>query len=158
LKHWVEDAYREHRHAMVHVAWVVLRDHQLAEDAVHSAVQRLLAHKAPAVNHRSYVLQAARRAGIDLLRKQQRHNAQPLSSAGNGQAVAGNGSAEVEVDDLLSTLDDDKREIVQLKLQAGLTFKEIAEVLDKPISTVSSRYSRAIAELRSVLEKSHDRD
>jgi len=38
-----------------------------------------------------------------------------------------------------------------MKIYGGLTFEQIAEVLEAPLSTVASRYRRALARLRQNL-------
>jgi RNA polymerase sigma-70 factor (ECF subfamily) len=53
----------------------------------------------------------------------------------------------------LSRLTPDDREIVELKIFAGLTFREVAEVLHLPPGTVATRYRRALQSLRSWLTK-----
>jgi RNA polymerase sigma-70 factor, ECF subfamily len=48
----------------------------------------------------------------------------------------------------LARLEDRDRELVELKVHAGLTFREIAEALEMPQGTVATRYRRAIESLR----------
>ena len=45
------------------------------------------------------------------------------------------------------------RELVELKLFAGLTFREIAEVTGQPPGTVASNYRRALATLKPWLDR-----
>lgn len=51
----------------------------------------------------------------------------------------------------LCNLDPEERAIVSLRFDENLTFREIAEVLKEPASTVKSRFQRAIAKLREAL-------
>ena len=53
----------------------------------------------------------------------------------------------------LSRLAADDREIVELKVFAGLAFREIADVTGLPQGTVATRYRRALESLRPWLEK-----
>jgi RNA polymerase sigma-70 factor, ECF subfamily len=62
--------------------------------------------------------------------------------------------AEV-IADALQRLDADDRELVELKIYAGLTFREIAEVVDRPAATVATQYRRALDSLRSWLTKQY---
>jgi RNA polymerase sigma-70 factor (ECF subfamily) len=53
----------------------------------------------------------------------------------------------------LNRIAPDDRELVELKVFAGLTFREIADITGLPQGTVASRYRRALAELRPWLIK-----
>jgi RNA polymerase sigma-70 factor, ECF subfamily len=48
-------------------------------------------------------------------------------------------------------LPDDQREVIVLKEYEGLTFQEIAEVLDLPVSTVKTRLYRGLERMRERL-------
>ncbi len=49
---------------------------------------------------------------------------------------------------LMRTLDEDERQIVIMHAVSGLKHREIAKILDSPLSTVLSRYNRAIKKLQ----------
>ena len=51
----------------------------------------------------------------------------------------------------LAKLSPDERALVSLRFDEGLTFREIAEVLERSASTVKSQLSQAIARLRELL-------
>ncbi|MEO8497288.1 MAG: sigma-70 family RNA polymerase sigma factor [Planctomycetota bacterium] len=53
----------------------------------------------------------------------------------------------------LARLEDGLRDIVHLKIYAGLTFAKIAEVMELPQGTVATRYRRAIQLLRTEFAK-----
>jgi RNA polymerase sigma-70 factor, ECF subfamily len=53
----------------------------------------------------------------------------------------------------VAQLDALDQEIIGLKLQANLTFAEIAAVLDRPQGTIATRYRRALETLRVKLKK-----
>jgi RNA polymerase sigma-70 factor (ECF subfamily) len=53
----------------------------------------------------------------------------------------------------LDRLEVEQREVVELKIYAGLTFREIAEVTGLPQGTVATRYRTAIGRLRGWLAK-----
>lgn len=75
-------------------------------------------------------------------------------------------SIEVETDDealvegiinneflrqILATLKEDEREIISLHIVSGLKHREIAKLLGKPLSTVLSKYNRAIKKLQNYI-------
>lgn len=53
---------------------------------------------------------------------------------------------------VLSSLDDQERRIVLLHAVTGLKHREIAALLELPLSTVLSKYSRALKKMRKQLE------
>jgi RNA polymerase sigma-70 factor (ECF subfamily) len=57
-----------------------------------------------------------------------------------------------ELTEALKTLPAEQREVVALKIDGGLTFAQIAGILDVNPNTAASRYRYAIEKLREVLE------
>lgn len=53
----------------------------------------------------------------------------------------------------IARLEPQDQELVELKVYAGLTFREIAEIVDRPPATVATRYRRALESLRGWLTK-----
>jgi RNA polymerase sigma-70 factor (ECF subfamily) len=48
----------------------------------------------------------------------------------------------------LRQISDDQREVVELKVYGGLTFREIAEITGVPLQTAATRYRSALERLR----------
>jgi RNA polymerase sigma-70 factor (ECF subfamily) len=63
-----------------------------------------------------------------------------------------------QVEDAMATLSAEEREVVILKEYQELTFPEIAEALEVPLSTVKTRLYRGLAQLRHQLERQGVRD
>ena len=57
-----------------------------------------------------------------------------------------------QVQAAVEALPAEKREVVVMKLYGQLTFAQMAAVLEEPLSTVATRYQRALDELRVLLE------
>ncbi|WP_337177164.1 RNA polymerase sigma factor [Paludisphaera sp.] len=53
----------------------------------------------------------------------------------------------------LAALDPRDREVVELKIFAGLTFREIGAIVGRPLGTVASRYQSALGRMRSALTR-----
>ena len=53
---------------------------------------------------------------------------------------------------MLKLLSDEERQIITLHAVSGLKHRQIAELLDIPLSTVLSKYNRAIKKLRNKIE------
>ena len=54
---------------------------------------------------------------------------------------------------LLKTLNEEERQVITLHIVSGLKHREIAKVLGKPLSTVLSKYNRAIKKLQLVAKE-----
>jgi RNA polymerase sigma-70 factor (ECF subfamily) len=107
--------------------------------------------------HKRWLASAARNMAIDFLRK----NGRELLTVDNENEdedytydVPDPSDTEntvigsLTVGHALEKLNDDEREIVNLKLFGDMTFKDISLILDKPQGTVSWKYRNAMAKLR----------
>lgn len=53
--------------------------------------------------------------------------------------------------DALSRLGDDDREVIELRHHAGLSFRQMADLLEQPIGTLLARHHRALRKLRDMM-------
>jgi RNA polymerase sigma-70 factor, ECF subfamily len=159
LRATLESIYREHRQGLFTLALSIVRNPVAAEDAVHEAFVRLCRRdRPPQADGVAYVFAAVRNAAVDVLR---RRPAGAVSASIFRERAAPQDSPEAaammrERDGLLrqavEDLPDGQREAVVMRLFAGLTFEQMAQVAGEPLSTVSTRYRRALEKLRKMLE------
>ena len=57
------------------------------------------------------------------------------------------------INQLLTVLSDDERQIVVMHAMSGLKHKDIARVLDMPLGSILSKYNRAIKKLQKAFEE-----
>ncbi|HRX83459.1 MAG TPA: sigma-70 family RNA polymerase sigma factor [Phycisphaerae bacterium] len=150
--------YRTERRALTTYALALVGNATDAEDLLHDVLVRLV-REHPRVTHpRAYVMRCLRHAAIDRRRRAARQ-ADSGALADDGLAFlatpgAGDGldhETQAATRSALARLAEAQREVVVLKIYAGLTFREIGETIRQPTGTVSSRYARALAELRAML-------
>ena len=55
---------------------------------------------------------------------------------------------EKQINELFKNLNEEERRIITLHLVSSLKFKEIGEILNKPLSTILSKYNRAIKKIK----------
>ena len=67
--------------------------------------------------------------------------------------IASNRQIRDKVETLVDTLPDRLRLPVTLYYFHGMTYREIAETLDEPISTVNLRVNRALKKLRPLMQR-----
>lgn len=151
VKTWLEEIYRDHRESLFHLAWLILRDRSLAEDAVHSGFVKLASIDSLPQHPLNYARQAIRNSAIDLNRSRAVRATDELFEA---QTFVADDSSELNLisNEMLRRLNDQQREVVECHLRLSMSFKEIAELLGEPLSTVSSRYQRALSFLRTTNE------
>ncbi|MBE5895421.1 MAG: sigma-70 family RNA polymerase sigma factor [Lachnospiraceae bacterium] len=172
--HEIYEAYLPYIYSVV---FSILQNRENAEDVTSEFFIRLWTkceHYQPGTGHKGYMATIARNMSIDFLRKhgrevlaftyedrdseeslEQKAYSAGSSSVGTGQtADAGGGSVEEEViSDLtlreaLDKLKPREKEVINLKIMGEFTFKEIAEILQIPMGTVTWIYREGIQKLR----------
>ncbi|MBR2259543.1 MAG: RNA polymerase sigma factor [Blautia sp.] len=106
-------------------------------------------------SHKAWICVMARNLAFDFLRRRRREipsgDSQELSlerpefqDEGGYEEVLSN----ISIEDALSRLSASEREIVHLKVVGELTFREISDILNVPMGTVTWRYRQAVGKLR----------
>jgi RNA polymerase sigma factor (sigma-70 family) len=153
---WLGAFYRAHHRALAAYAAALTRSRDEAEDLVHEALVGMLAVRGSIENPEAYAYRAIRNRAFDRMRRAPRREV-PGFEAGRSIDELG-ASPEVPSDwsalqGALASLAPMSAEVVVLHARSGLSFPQIAAVLDEPVGTVSARYSRALAEMRARLSK-----
>ena len=136
------------------VAYAVMRDFALSDDIVQETYVKIMENAASyqkGTNARAWILSIARNLSIDIYRKRSFDCAQPNVEEEDNRFDEGSVLFSMEVKHALDTLDDEERQIVTLKVYAGLKHKEIAKLLDIGDEACKKKYQRAIAKLRVLL-------
>src|SRR3954470_4161280 len=139
----------------------ILRDDRLAEDAVQEGVlaawrkaDRFIPERGKAS---TWVLTLVHRRAVDLVRREDRRRAEPLTESVDPPA---SDSAEDDawlrfererVQSALKQLPDQQREALELAYYGGFTQSELAERLGQPVGTIKSRMFAGLARLRELL-------
>jgi RNA polymerase sigma-70 factor (ECF subfamily) len=146
--------YETHRQALFTYALSRTGQREAAEDLVQDVFMKLLDQRIRLpLQLRPYVFRMIRNAVID----QARHNQSRPSETWFDLDLLPADSPDRELMPWLlqglDTLDENQREVIVLKTLDGLSFREIALVLDKPAGTVASLHRRGIEQLRTTLTK-----
>ena len=155
----VRDVYRRFGGLVYAVAYKVLGDSALAQDAAQQTFVQ--AWRAAAGYDASRALgpwlaTIAQRAAIDVYRRERRHRSHQDLDVADAELVSLPPSAEQisdvwEVRQALEQLTEDERELVRLQHYGELTHAEIARQLCIPLGTVKSRSYRAHRRLAGLL-------
>jgi len=130
----------------------IVQSKELAEDVTQDIFVKLfLSPPEPSVkNLRAWIFQMARNAAIDALRKQQRtasEDTEPVARDEIGRALL-----RMELASAISALTSGEREILALRINAGLPFHEVASVVGLSVPAVYRKYRKAIKTLRQRLD------
>lgn len=127
-----------------------------AQDVVQEAVVECWRRKADGVPPASgLVFATIRRRAIDLGRSADRRASREVAAASEIPMAWFDGGVEERershlIQEAMSKLPQNFRDVVTLKVWGELTFLEIAEALEIPANTAASRYRYGLAELRKL--------
>ncbi len=155
----VEAFFLRHEKKMYAMAFAVLGDPYLAEDAVMDALERFLRYRKPLPDAASeeakrLVIRVVRQASIDIYRKNQRRFSREISMDADPQQAEHipDPSAEItlteEVPQLLAGLPENYREVLYKRYYQEQTPAEIAQDLNLSEAAVKKRLTRGLALLR----------
>ena len=146
------------------IAFRVLRDDRLAEDAVQEgflAVWRSAAtFRAERAKASTWIVTLVHRRAVDLVRREERRRTEPLDleqrdapdPVGSAEDEAWLGFERERVQRLLRMLPDAQREALELAYYGGYSQAELAERLGVPLGTIKSRMFAGLSRLRALLD------
>lgn len=144
------------------LAFRILRDRALAEDAVQEAFLAVWrsadAYRRERAKPSTWILTVVHRRAVDLVRREQRRRGEPIESAPEPSAAPADEDAALRdrrtaVQAALRALPGDQREALELAYFGGLTQSQLAERLGVPLGTVKSRMFTGLGRLRELLQE-----
>jgi len=127
----------------------------LADDIVQDVFIRLMSQRAEPRNVKAWLFRSVRNAAISGLRsgkRRQRHEEQAAARRPAWfEARAEDLIDAATAQDAMMSLPSDQREVLVLRIWATMTLRDIAELLDEPVSTVFSRYQAGLEGIRNRL-------
>jgi len=148
------------------LAYRVLRDESLAQDAVQEAFLGLWRSAGTFIPERAkastWILTLVHRRAVDLVRREQRRRTEPIESApepfeGSAEDAAGLRLQRERVQSALAELPDLQREAIELAYYGGYSQSELAERLGQPLGTIKSRMFAGLTRLRELLDDEAER-
>lgn len=131
----------------------VVKDYSLAEDLMQDtylkALEKIHSFK-PSYSFKSWIVQVAKNLAINEYNR--RKKVQSFDPSEN-DVIFGTEESTSEkkliAEEMLNSLDEFEREIVIMHVIGDLKHREIAELLDKPLGTITWTYQQAIRKIRN---------
>lgn len=134
------------------VAYAIVKTHHDAEDVLQQTLCEIArnAHRyQKGSNARAWVLAIARNQALTLCRDRKAHL--PLEELENNKNYVEKDAeplSSLTMFDALRSLSEEEQQIVLLRIESDLKFKEIAELLQITVSSAEKKYQRAIKKLK----------
>ncbi|MGS0972164.1 MAG: RNA polymerase sigma factor [Candidatus Izemoplasmataceae bacterium] len=153
-----EQLYNQASGAVFGLAMSIVGNQADAEDIVQntfiSIYEKISSYK-PQGKAMAWIFTITRNHAYMLLRNKEKHthiDLDDLYDIGTDNTVVEDTYKENITKLLLSELKDDERQIVTMHAMSNIKHKDIAKIMDMPLSTVLSKYRRSLEKLRNVLE------
>ena len=164
---WIQCAIEQHEGSLLRYAQHFVHDLETARDVVQDTFLQLCRQTNDDIRHRvaQWLFTVCRNRAIDICRKERRMKLAPENQladqlAEKSDAAMTNPVAALEKSEAaegllaqISRLPDRQQEVLRLKFNAGLSYKEIAEVTGLTSTNVGFILHTAIAKLRTRLVK-----
>ena len=156
---WLEYIYEKRKQELFRFLYVLLGEQQAAEDALQETFLKAYLHRSKYIEmqkEKAWIYQIARHTAYDMIRK--RHKEFPIEKDQMKIVLEKNVPNDDFCEHLLymemmKYLNEVEREIVSLKIIAGLTHREIAKILHMTMGSVKKRYERALNKLKVKYEE-----
>jgi RNA polymerase sigma-70 factor (ECF subfamily) len=154
------ELYRRFGRLAYGLAFRILRDDALAQDAVQEAflgvwraADRFTAERA---KPSTWLLTLVHRRAVDLVRREERRRTEPLSPEAEPAGLEAADEADLAarrqtIREALRQLPPEQREAIELAYYGGYTQSELAERLGQPLGTIKSRMFTGLSRLRDDL-------
>lgn len=152
----LSDLYLKTNNAVYCFALSILRDTEAAQDIMQETYIQVWrsakTYKPCGKDPVPWVLGIAKYIAYAHIRTQQKHAewSDSIPEPADPKNCFADSENKILVNALLSKLSEDERQIVTLYITAGLKHREIAKLLDMPLSTVINKYNRSLKKLEKL--------
>lgn len=147
---WSEVLRRDGR-ALFAAALAMCRQPEDAEDLMQDTLVHLSRSPRRVSDPAAYAIRSMRNGRANGVRREALHRGAMASLRSTIDSAEAPSERTSELLAAVGRLPMEQQEILTLRTRCELSFPQIALVLDEPVGTVSSRYSRAIAALKDSL-------
>lgn len=146
--------YKNYKSLVYGISFSILKNKETSEDVVQIVFSKIWSMKKenlPKANEASWLYSLTKNETLNFLRKERDSiNIDDIYYISDDKDL--NDVTEKDsYNRIISKLDEKEQEIVSLKVLSGLSFKEIAGILNMPIGTVQWRYYKALHSLKILI-------
>lgn len=163
----LERMIAEYSPLVFHVAFTIVRDRGLAEDVVQETMIKAWRSKDSfrgESSARTWLVKICRNTAIDSLRRQRRvpatvgelPDSADASASADTERIAQGRDEVSRLAGALDSLDELSRTVILLREVEAMSYQEISEVMDVPVSTVKTRLLRARRRLVDSMQTAMD--
>jgi RNA polymerase sigma factor (sigma-70 family) len=158
---WIASVVERFEGSLLRYAAQITGDVDRARDVVQDAFLRLCREDRARVDGHvaQWLFTVCRSRALDVVRKEKRMKTITETQAAAHPAPGGDPSQLLEQQDeleqverVLATLSQNQQEVVRLKFQSGLSYREISEVTELSVSNVGFLLHTALKKIREKLE------
>jgi RNA polymerase sigma-70 factor (ECF subfamily) len=162
---WLRQVMQRYERPLVSFAAHLVGNRELARDLVQDTFERLCHADQELVRDQvgAWLFRVCRNRALDVIKKEGRMrqvgNERLEAEPGKGPSPSAVAEARQELGHALqqlATLPENQQEVVRLKLQAGLSYREISEVTGHTVSNVGVLLHTALRTLRQRLGAQND--
>ena len=146
-----EEIYTHLKQPVFTVCWRIVGSREAAEDLTHDVFVKLyVSPPDPSVkNERAWIFRMARNLAIDALRKRQHTDGELVMD--DKYYPFKTVDVRLDVESAINMLPYIDREVLSLRLNGGLSFKEVGAIMGLSLPATYRRYRKAIKFLRETL-------
>lgn len=148
-----EELYEKYSSLVYKIAFSILKDKENAEDIMQNVFIKIanLSEENPTNYESSWLYSVTKNEAISYIRR----NKEMASIEDITQKSEEDKIEEVlekeNYENLLSSLEQKEKQIISLKVEVGLTFKEISKLLNMPIGTIQWKYYKSLHSLKLLI-------
>lgn len=149
-----EELYEKYSSLVYKIAFSILKNKENAEDIMQNVfikIGNLSKEKLPSNYEASWLYSVTKNEAISYLRKNketlQIEEIEEKGKEDTIEEVVGKNTYQ----NIISSLEQKEKQIISLKVEIGLSFKEIAKLLNMPIGTVQWKYYKSLHSLKLLI-------
>jgi len=155
---WIEDAIGRYESMLLNYSWRLTGSYEKAQDAVQDTFVKLCGADRSAVEKylKAWLFKVCRNRSLELMRKERKmealtevHLDKTGSDGPSPYEQAERNESLDRISELIGKLPEKHREVVCLKFQNGLSYREISEIADISVSNVGFILHTALKRLRA---------